>query len=82
MVPIDKKNEHFKTIFVGLEYQASSALYVKINQQVEKWSEIIYFIISKVSPQCIGLPIFIASLFAYFTTDLKNEALELPYAMW
>lgn len=68
--------------FVGLEYQAASELYVKTNQQIETWSEIIYFIISQISPQCIGLPVFIASLYAYFTTDLQNEALEWPYAMW
>lgn len=71
-----------KKIIVGLSYPKSKKHFHKTNRQVEKCSEIIYFIISKVSPPVYVLPKAFFSLFIYFTTDKKQDAFMLPLPTW
>lgn len=66
-----------------MEYSASKAIIIgKANQQVERWSEIIFFVAVKVAPLCGTLSRLAGSFYFYFTTDLDREAFELPVPMW
>lgn len=65
-----------------MEKSTSNALFEKTNQRVEKWSEIISFLASKVIPICSILPSFIGSFLFYFVTEKGNDAFELPVPMW
>lgn len=67
---------------LGHDYPASMALYTKTNEKVEKVTELIYLVVVKVTPVCVVFPKFLASLNLYLTTDLGNDALELPLPMW
>ena len=68
-------------IFFFLEPE-SKAMYSEIDHQIEKWSQIVYIVIAKITPVCFISPIFIYSLVIYFTTDLGNDAFELPLTVW
>lgn len=57
-------------------------MYVETSQQIQKWIEFVRILL------IVALPIFSAVLpcltcfYAYFTTDLGNDAFELAYPMW
>lgn len=68
--------------FSGLPHKIAGPMYEKTNRQIENLTEIIFFVIVRVTPICLVLLKCITSLFVYFTTDLKNNALELPLPMW
>lgn len=70
-------------LFIGSsKHQASKALFEKTCQEVEKWSEIIFFMMMRLSLPCIMLPVCIGSFFVYFTTNLGNESFILAIPMW
>lgn len=60
----------------------SSAIYDKTNQEIERFSEIIYSITVKATPALTVFPKFIPCLIVYFTSNMDNDALELPLLMW
>lgn len=61
----------------------SKAIYGVANGQVEKWSAIIHFLTTKLSPVCLIVPKSIFCYLMYFTTDLAVEdAFELPLPFW
>lgn len=72
----------FAKIVLGLKYPKSKALYEKTNRQVELISKIIQFVVLYVSPPVLVLPNAIICLFMYFTTDLGNDAFNLPFPTW
>lgn len=57
-------------------------MYNETNRQLEKCTEIIVLVMAKVSPVCWILPKVVVSLFLYFTTEVGNDALELPLQIW
>lgn len=57
-------------------------MYNKTHCQIEKWSKIVYIVISVVTPACFILPIFVYCLFVYLTTDLEKNALQMPLPVW
>lgn len=69
-------------LFAGSENAKSKPMYDETNRQVEKWCEIGYFAMVKLTPLLLILPTFIVSVFVYLTTDLANEALVLPFLLW
>lgn len=69
-------------LFTGQEYPESKAIYEQTNQRIEKYSEIIYVVVVKVTPVCFVVPKCMGSLLMYFLTDLGSEALKLPIPMW
>lgn len=71
-------------IFSGSIYPKWKETYIKVNDQVEKWSEIVHLIVAKATPLGLVLTKFIVNLFVYFTTDHDSETveLELPFPMW
>lgn len=67
---------------LGSKNPSTKQLYDNTNRKVEKWSEFIFLVMVKVTPIAWLLPKVIISLFLYLTTDLGNNALELPSPMW
>lgn len=57
-------------------------MYEKTNRQIEKSTEIITFVLVKLLPGFWISMKVIVSYFMYFTTDLRNDAFELPIEMW
>lgn len=74
--------KNYNYIYLGLEYPEWETTYVQINEKIEKWSEIIHFVIAKLTPLCLILPKFIVSLSIYFTIVSETVELELPLPMW
>lgn len=66
-----------------MKHSASKAIIIsKTNQQVERWSEIIFLVVVKVAPLCAVLSRVAGTFYFYLTTDLDREAFELPVPMW
>lgn len=56
---------------------------ITANDQVEKWSRIIYVLAAEITPPIFILPKFIKSFYVYSTTDLRgDDAFELPFPTW
>lgn len=66
----------------GSTYPGSKALYNEMNQQIEKWSEIIDFAAAKMTPICLILPKSFVCFIIYFATDLGSDSFDLPLPMW
>lgn len=68
---------------LALKYSTSGPIFNKTNQTVEKISEILFFIMVKVTPACGLLPWLIYSFFIYFTAESpESNAFTLPSPMW
>lgn len=65
-----------------MKHPESGKTFCETCAQVEKWSRIMTFLATKVTPLCGVLSRAIPSFFFYFATDLGNEAFELPVKMW
>lgn len=71
-----------KIRIVGMKCPESKIIFDKHIEQTEKWSKIITVFVTRVVPLCGVLSRAGPSFFFYFTTDLGNEAFELPTKMW
>lgn len=59
--------------------------YDKIDQRIEKWSEIIYFVVSKITVFIIIMPNVLTSVYTYmsFLKDPSEKyELVLPLPIW
>lgn len=72
----------FFFIFAGIKNSSLEIIYVKSNEQTEKWCKLIYFALAKVTAQCAIWPTFVMSYFTYYSTKWQNEAFEMPVLMW
>lgn len=70
-----------KKIILGMKCPESRSIYDEIIKLAEKWSKIMTFL-AKLAAPCGVLSRVIPSYIIYFTTDLGNEAFELPVPMW
>lgn len=66
----------------GLVHSVSEKIYTKTDNETQKRIEILEFAMIKVTPILIILPKFIISFYTYFTTDLREDAFELPIPKW
>lgn len=58
-------------------------MYEEVDESIEKWSKIVYFVSVVLSPTSLILPNIILSFYIYFTTDsAKNDAFILLLSMW
>lgn len=64
---------------VGKEAQE---IYKKTNENVEFWNKAVYFLFVKLMTPLFMTPVFSISIFVYFTTDLGNDALKIPFPVW
>lgn len=51
-------------------------------KNIEKWSEIIYFVIVKLTTLCGMAPKVIVSMYFYYFKSLGQDSFELPLSMW
>lgn len=58
------------------------ARHEKTNEFIEKCIKITVRVVKYVLIPCFILPKVIISIFAYFMTDLGNDAFDLPFPMW
>lgn len=65
-----------------MKYPESKRIFDEAIETTEKWSKIVTFVARNVSPVCGVLSRALPSFFFYLTTDLGNEAFELPVKMW
>lgn len=56
-------------------------LYAVINE-TEKWSEIIYFVVVKLTTICGMAPRVAVSMYFYYVKNLGRDSFELPLSMW
>lgn len=68
--------------FLGLKYRTAKQEFEKSNRLVHKWCKIAYVIIVQVCMPSLILPKAMYCFFLYFTTDLGNDAFELPIPTW
>lgn len=66
----------------GIKSSASAEIYIKTNGFVEKLGDILYIVVAEVTPLIWVVPKCFGSIFFYFTTNLGNDALELPLPSW
>lgn len=57
-------------------------MYLKVNGLIEKFSELSYFVMVYVCGPGLIFSKAVYSLFNYFSTDLDNDAFELPLPAW
>lgn len=62
--------------------QAKDNLYKETCKTTEKYSELLFFVMVKLTPVCWVMPKFAISLIHYYSNDLKSEALVLPVPKW
>lgn len=67
---------------IGFKYLESKAIYEKVNEKVEKWTKILYFVLTVITLPGVMLPNCLTSCFLYFTTDLGNEAFRTSFPIW
>lgn len=67
--------------FSGLNSPTAKSHYEQTNELVEKLSEIGFFMTNLAFP-CFILPKVIFNFFNYFTSDLGNDAFDLPAPIW
>lgn len=60
----------------------SKAIYNKTDRQVERGTEIGYFVMAELTPKIWIWPKVMISFFIYFSTSLGHEAFALPHLMW
>ena len=66
---------------IGKDNVESKLVYENLHGKIEKWSQILYLALVKVTP-VIFIPNIILSFYLYFTTDLESDAFSLPFPMW
>lgn len=76
------KNKNFFTILSELKYSASQSIFKEANQRVEKLSNIVFFLMVKITPGVVFLPSFIYSFIIYFAIDSENDPFTLPISFW
>lgn len=67
---------------LGSKYQQSKIIYANTNQFVEKWTELINFVLVDVCIPIFSMFMLIFSYVIYFTTDSKEAAFEISFPMW
>ncbi|XP_055322149.1 putative odorant receptor 85d isoform X2 [Sitodiplosis mosellana] len=65
-----------------MENPKSKSTYVKLNENIEKWTGVFYSIIVELSVIAVLMPHLIISFYLYFATDLGREAFSLPFQVW
>lgn len=65
-----------------MEKAGSTPKYIKLNENIEKWTGIFYFLIVQMTVPVIFIPNLIITFYLYFATNLEGEAFILPFLIW
>lgn len=68
--------------FIGIVNAISKTIYVGTDKKLQFLNKIIGIGIIKITPIGVTLPMCVVSIFKYFTTDLGDEAFDLPFHQW
>lgn len=66
----------------GSEFETSKVIYKEASHQMKKWSKIMYFVISKLTPIGLILPKSIITCSVYFANDSGCDVFLLPTPTW
>lgn len=66
-------------IFTGLVHRTTKSIFHETDEKLRNWFDILDFIAVNVMSVCLTLPMFIVSFYRYSTTDLANDAFQLPF---
>lgn len=64
-------------ITTGLIFPTSKAIHEETNRKVEKWCEIMNFVLAKFTPNVALFLMLVIGYFGYFATNLGSNAFEL-----
>lgn len=68
--------------FKGSQNPASKEIYVEIITLIEKLNRFIHFVMVNLTLPCLLFPKYTVCYYTYFTTDIGNDAFELPLPVW
>lgn len=68
--------------FTGLNDPIAKEIYGKLDGKLQKWFKILSIGMVTITPICVTLPSFIASVLRYFYSDLGAAAFQLPFPLW
>lgn len=57
-------------------------MYENVDEIIEKWSKIVYFVSVVMSPMSLILPNILLSVYTYSTTELESDSFILLLPMW
>lgn len=69
-------------VILAYKYTESRSNYNKISPLIEKLSETVFFVMTKLTPAILYVPWTIYTFFIYFSTDLGADAFALPTLLW
>lgn len=72
-----EKCEHF--LRLGLHSAVARIIYNKLNERIEKMSELLYLAAIKITCPAAILPAFMIFVTDYFKDNLSDESFYLPY---
>lgn len=65
--------------FAGLVRLTSKPIFDETDKKLQNWFGILDFVTVNVMSVCLTLPMLIVSFYTYFTTELANDAFQLPF---
>lgn len=71
-----------QNVFSALKFSASKSIFQESVRFERRLCEIIFFVIIKVTPTFLFIPLLIYTNFIYFTSDVGPAAFELLAPMW
>lgn len=66
-------------MFAGLVHHTSKSIFHETDEKLRNWFGILDFAAVDVMSVCLALPMLVVSFYTYFTTDLANDAFQLPF---
>lgn len=64
---------------IGMQNSQSKQMYNEMSEKIEKVSEILYFVLVKMTVPGVLLPSCLITIYNYFILDLKDESFFLPF---
>lgn len=59
----------------------SKHIYYEMSDRIEAVSDIVYFVLVKMTMPGVVLPSYLITIFNYFILDLKDESFFLPFSL-
>lgn len=76
---MSKNFELIENLEKEIQQRNFQLIYNKLNEKIEQFSKIIYFIFVHCTLFGVLMPNFLITFFVYFTTDLGSDAFQLPF---
>lgn len=63
----------------GSHNRTSKFIYGEMTENVEKWSKIIFVALVKITVPATMLPVFVATVIKYITSESRDDVYRLPF---